>query len=52
MNKIELGQKIVDDPIILKIVDSGNMKKNLLNPQPQPSTKNPGHGQPGHRHGE
>jgi 2',3'-cyclic-nucleotide 2'-phosphodiesterase (5'-nucleotidase family) len=52
LNKIELGKKIVDDPIILKIVDSGNMKKNLLNPQPQPSTKNPGHGQPGHRHGE
>ncbi len=51
INKIELGKKIIDDPVILKIVDSGNMKKNLLNPQPQPGTKNPKHGQPGHKHG-
>lgn len=51
INKIELGKKIIDDPVILKIVDSGNMKKNLLNPQPQAGRKNPKHGQPGHKHG-
>ena len=48
VKKIELGKKIIDDPEILKIVDAGNIKKNLLNPQPK--QKDPGHGQPGHKH--
>jgi len=49
VNKIALDKTIIDDPEILKIVDAGIIKKNLI--APQPKTPNPPHGHPGHRHG-